>query len=104
MGLAIHVTEHPTRTLGVVRFETDRSFTGTGHERYAATPDPLLDKPADRLARVLFSTGQVENVHVYGNEITVKLAPGATADGLSDRIHDLFIHYREGVEPTVIAT
>lgn len=104
MGLAIHVTEHATRTPGVVRFETDRSFTGTGHERYAAAPDPLLDKPADRLARILFATGQVENVHVFGNEVTVRLAPGANTDGLADHIHDLFIHYREGVEPTVIAT
>ena len=65
---------------------------------------PLLDKPADRVARVLFETGQVEGVHVYGNEVTVKLAAGANTDGLADRIHDLFIHYREGVQPTVIAT
>jgi len=104
MGLAIHVTEHPTRTSGVVRFETDRSFTGMGHERYTVTPDPLLDKPADRVARVLFDSGQVAGVHVYGNEVTVKLAPGATTDGLAERIHSLFIHYREGVLPTVIET
>ncbi|HVE93575.1 MAG TPA: hypothetical protein VNB24_01550 [Acidimicrobiales bacterium] len=104
MGLAIRVTEHPTRTPGVIRFETDRSFTGTGHERYETSPDPLLDKPADRLARLLFETGRVENVHVFGNEVTVTLAPGATTEGLAEHIHDLFIHYREGVEPTVIAT
>lgn len=104
MGLAIHVTEHPTRTPGVVRFETDRSFTGMGHERYTAPPDPLLDRPADRVARVLFEHGGVERVHVYGNEVTVQLAPGATTDGMAERIHDLFIHYRDGVQPTVIAT
>jgi hypothetical protein len=32
----------------------------------------------------------------------VTLEPGATTDGIADLIANLFIHYREGVTPSLI--
>lgn len=99
MGQPITVVEKPTTTPGVVRFETNRSLTGTGHERYLIREEITGDRPPDELARRLFARGGVEAVHVYSNVITVNLAPGADGTGLLDIIQDLFIHYRPGVLP-----
>ncbi len=102
MGLAINVTEHSTRRPGVVRFEADRGLTGMAHERYASAADVIFDRPPDRLAKAMFERGGVGNVHIYGNEITVTLEPGADTSGMADLIENLFIHYREGVTPSII--
>lgn len=102
MGLAINVQEHATRTPGVYRFEADRSLTGMAHERYSSIADVVFDRPPDRLAQALFERGGVSHVHIYGNEITVHLEPGATTDGIADLIRNLFIHYREGVTPSLM--
>ena len=102
MGLAINVKEHATRTPGVYRFEADRGFTGMAHERYSSLADIVFDRPPDRLAKVLFERGGVKHVHIYGNEVTVTLVPGATTAGIADLIQNLFIHYREGVTPSLI--
>ena len=102
MGLAINVTEHPTRTPGVVRFEADRGLTGMAHERYASLSDIIYDRPPDRLAKLLFERGGVRHVHIYGNEVTVRLEQGASTAGIADLITNLFIHYREGVTPSII--
>ncbi|MEY2424978.1 MAG: hypothetical protein QOI61_550 [Actinomycetota bacterium] len=102
MGLAINVKEHPTRSPGVVRFEADRGFTGMAHERYSSLADVVFDRPPDRLAKVLLERGGIKLVHIYGNEVTVTLEPGATTDGIADLIANLFIHYREGVTPSLI--
>ena len=101
MGLAINVTEHPTTSVGVFRFETDRGLTGMAHERYSSPDDIVFDRPPDRLAKALFARGGVRHVHIYGNEITVTLEPGANTLGIPDLIQDLFIHYREGVQPSI---
>jgi hypothetical protein len=44
----------------------------------------------------LFEAGGVESVHVNGNVITVSVSGGSS--GLKERLEELFIYYREGVE------
>ena len=102
MGLAITVTEHKTSKPTVVRFEADRGLTGMAHERYSSLADIIFDRPPDHLARALFQHGGVTHVHIYGNEITVTLEPGATTAGMAELITNLFIHYREGVTPSIL--
>ena len=101
MGQPITVIQKPTSTPGVVRFEINRSLTGMDHERYRSIEAAQGDRPPDRVARLLFEHGGVEAVHIYSNEITVHLADGASPDGLTDLIASLFIHYREGVLPSL---
>ncbi|MGH9153460.1 MAG: hypothetical protein ACRD03_13910 [Acidimicrobiales bacterium] len=101
MGQPIVVTQKRSSTAGVLRFEINRSLTGMGHERYAAAADATGDRPPDVLARRLFERGGVEGVSVYSNMITVELAPGETGEGMRELIEQLFIHYRDGVQPSV---
>jgi hypothetical protein len=98
MGEPVTVTEKPSNRPGFVRFETNRSFTGMGHERYETDGAIFGDRPPDVLARALFATNQVDEVHVYGQAITVKLFKDAGTDGLKEIIEDLYVHYRPGVE------
>ena len=93
MGQPINVVEKPSRTPGVVRFETNRSLTGMGHERYASLDDVIDDRSVDELARRLFASGTVRTVHVNGSVITVELLDGNTGEGLLDVIRGLYIHY-----------
>lgn len=99
MGQPITVTEKPSATPGVVRFDTNRNLTGMGHERYLAGQEITGTRHVDELARRLFAHGGVDAVHVYGNVITVDLAKGATTVGMAEVIHELFIHYVPGVLP-----
>ena len=101
MGQPIFVAEKPSPRPDVVRFEINRSLTGMGHERYRSAADATGDRPPDVLARELFERGGVEAVHIYSNVITVDLAEGAGAEGMKDDIEELFLHYREGVEPSI---
>jgi hypothetical protein len=98
MGEPVTVVEKPSSRPGYVRFETNRSFTGMGHERYLAGDPIYRDRPPDVLAGKLFETGKVTEVHAYAQAITVKLAEGASAEGLRSIIEDLYIYYRPGVE------
>ena len=98
MGEPVTVIEKPSNNHGMVRFETNRSFTGMGHERYRAGEPIYGDRPADRIARMLFETGKVAEVHVYGQTVTVKLLPGCSSEGLKALIEDLYTYYRPGVE------
>jgi hypothetical protein len=102
MGQPIIVNEKPSVAHpGVVRFETNRALTGMGHERYPNREAATGTRPPDELARRLFDHGGVDRVHINGNIITVDLLKGASADGLSQIIGDLYLFYREGVtEPT----
>src|SRR5256885_12791221 len=102
MGLAINVKELKTPKPSVVRFEADRGRNGMAHERYSALADVIFDRPPDRLAKALFERGGVKNVHIYGNEITVTLEPGGNTAGMAELITNLFIHYREGVTPSIL--
>ena len=99
MGQPITVTEKPTAMPGVVRFETNRNLTGMGHERYRSAEDAVGHRPVDELARLLFARGGIDRIHAYSNILTIDLSKGATADGLGEIIHELFVHYRPGVVP-----
>jgi hypothetical protein len=101
MGQPITVIQKPTSTPGVVRFELNRSLTGMDHERYNSIDDAKGDRPPDKLARLLFERGGVDHVHIYSNEVTVHLADGASPDGMAEALESLFIHYREGVTPSL---
>jgi hypothetical protein len=102
MGQPITVTERPTRQEGVVRFEINRSLTGMGHERYFADEVATGDRPPDVLARRLFEHGGVKAVHIYSNEVTIELEPGASSDGLREVVERLYIHYLPGVSPSIL--
>jgi len=93
MGQPINVIEKPSSTPGVARFETNRSLTGMGHERYASADAIIDNRAVDELARRLFDSGGVRSVHVNGSVITVELVDGWTGDRLLDVIRGLYIHY-----------
>lgn len=97
MGEPVSVIEKASANHGVVRFETNRSFTGMGHERYNVDEEIIDNRPPDAIARLLFATGKVDKVHVYAQTITVTLHPGADSAGLKEVIEDLYIHYKPGV-------
>jgi hypothetical protein len=101
MGQPIVVTQKPTSSPGIVRFEINRSLTGMSHARYVASRPVIGDRPPEELARRLFARGGVDAVHIYSNVITVTLARGATAEGLKEIVEDLYIYYREGVTPAI---
>jgi hypothetical protein len=93
MGQPINVVEKPSSSPGLARFEINRSLTGMGHERYASVDDILADRPVDELARRLFESGGVTQVHANGSMITVHLAAGWTGERLLDVIRGLYIYY-----------
>jgi len=100
MGQPVVVSRKSTRDPKVVRFETNRLLTGSGHEKYtlgvgtgrAVTPGAVL-------AARMFAAGKAEAVHVFGNLITVELSGGQTADGLDEIIRDLYQYWKPGMEP-----
>jgi hypothetical protein len=93
MGQPINVVEKPSSTPGIARFETNRSLTGMGHERYRSLDDILAERPVDVLARRLFETGGVTEVHANGSVITVHLSEGWSGARLLDVIRGLYIFY-----------
>lgn len=101
MGQPITVVQKPTTRPGVVRFDLNRSLTGMGHERYRSGTEVTGHRPPDEVARRLFSVGGVEAVHIYSNEVTVELASGADPHAYLEPLQDLFIHYVEGVTPSI---
>ena len=101
MGQPVVVVKKPSSKPGVVRFEINRSLTGMGHERYRSAADATGDRPPDVLARRVLEHGGVAAVHIYSNMITVELTDDGTATGLQELIEDLFIHYRDGVQPSI---
>ena len=101
MGQPITVVKKRSSKPVVVRFEINRSLTGMGHERYRSVEDATGDRPPDVLARHLFEHGGVAAVHVYSNMITVELTDDGSARGMRELIEELFIHYREGVQPSI---
>lgn len=90
--------QKPSTRHGILRFETNRSFTGMGHESYRAGEPIVGNRPPDEVARVLLATGEVDTVHVYGQMVTVVLAAGSTGSGLQEELENLYIHYKPGVE------
>lgn len=98
MGQPVTVIEKPTSSPGVVRFEINRTVSGTGHEVYRSAEDAAAQTPSAELARKLFAHGGIDAVHIYGNIITVHLTQGHTSAGLKEVIENLYIFYKEGVE------
>ncbi len=97
MGEPVTVIEKPSGRPGYVRFETNRSFTGMGHESYRVDDEIYTNRPPDGIARALFATGKAEEVHIYSQMVTVKLS-GSDSSGLKEVLEDLYIYYRPGVE------
>ena len=64
-----------------------------GHERYRSVDDILADRPVDELARRLFDSGGVTEVHANGSVVIVHLADGWTGEKLLDVIRGLYIFY-----------
>ncbi|MET0911078.1 MAG: hypothetical protein ABWZ99_16550 [Ilumatobacteraceae bacterium] len=101
MGQLVGVTEKPSATRGIVRFETNRTISGSGHEQFRTVADAYGDTPSDELARRLFATGQVGGVHVMANIVTVDLVKGHDSSGLADVVRDLYQYWHPGMEPPV---
>ena len=68
-----------------------------GHESYSKGEPIHRDRPADRIARTLFDTGKVDEVHVYAQTVTVKLS-SSDSSGIREALEEIYIHYRPGVE------
>jgi len=101
MGQPIVVTERATARPGVFRFETNRVLTGMAHERYRPGTPITGNRPPDELARRMLDTGRCEEVHIYGNEVTVVLTRGHGPERLREIIEGLYTYYREGVTPAI---
>jgi hypothetical protein len=99
VGQPVDVTETPSSTEGVVRFQLNRSLTGMGHERFASQAEASGVTPAAELARRLYATGQVDAVHVYSNIVTVELARGGDPDPLNDVIRTMYRYWQPGMKP-----
>jgi hypothetical protein len=103
MGQPVAVTERPSSSPGIVRFELNRTLTGMGHERFASADEAGGNDPAAVLARRLFATGQVAGVHVYSNIVTVDVGADGTTNGLADIVRDLYQYWKPGMEPPSFA-
>jgi hypothetical protein len=99
MGQIVNVIEHASSRPGVVRFETNRVLSGTGHDRFVAGEPIERNRPVDELARRLFAHGGVAAVHVNGSVVTVDLAKGHRSDGLADVIRGLYTYYVDAPTP-----
>jgi hypothetical protein len=82
-----------------MRFELNRSLTGMGHERYTGPETATTHKPADVLARRLFETGAVRSVHVFGNMVTIDMAPAGAQDVVVKIVEDLYQYWKPGMQP-----
>ena len=101
MGQPITAVQKPSAQPGVLRFELNRSLTGMGHEHYRSIDDTAGDRPCDVLARRIFEHGGIDGVAIFSNMVTVDLHKGSSGDGLLEVIEQLFIHYTEGVTPSL---
>jgi hypothetical protein len=99
MGQPVAVEEKRSVIAATVRFETNRSLTGMGHEQFASAQETKGTRPAAVVARRLFDTGQVSGVHVFGNIVSCTLAPGATPEGLTEIVRDLYQYWKPGMAP-----
>ena len=97
MGQPVTVIEKPSSKHGVVRFETNRSLTGTEHVRYLRDQPIEGDRPADELARRLFAHGGIEGITILVNMITVNLSVGSETEGMKEVIESLYTYYTPGV-------
>lgn len=101
MGQQVAVVEKPSPRPGVLRFETNRSLTGMGHEHFASMSDAVGPRPAAALARQLLSTGKVDSVYIYGNIVSVDVSKGFSSDGLGDVVRNMYQYWKPGMEMPV---
>jgi len=99
MGQLVAVTEGPSSSPGIVRFELNRTLTGMGHEHFTSAADAFGPRPAAELARRLFGSGHVDAVHVYSNIVTVEVARGGDPGPLSDIIRTMYRYWQPGMAP-----
>ncbi len=99
MGQLVGVIEHKSTIPGTVRFELNRNLTGSGHESFHSAADAIGPRPAAELARRLFSTGQIDGVHLYMNVVTVDLNKGFGSEGLFDVIRNMYQYWKPGMTP-----
>ncbi len=98
MGQSIVVTEKPSSTPGITRFETNRALTGMDHERYVAGQEIWGERPPDELARRLLAKPSVAGVQINGNMVTVDLFKGFDSAGLLEVIENLYRFYPDAPE------
>ena len=99
MGQPVAVEQKAGGSAAVVRFETNRSLTGQGHERFTSVAEAKGTRPAAVLARRFLESGQVAWVHIYGNIVTAQLSAGASQSGLNDIVRDLYQYWKAGMTP-----
>lgn len=102
MGQLVAVEQKAGGASTVVRFETNRSLTGSGHERFTSAAEAKGPRPAAVIARRFFEAGHVSWVHVYGNIITASLEAGASQAGLNDIVRDLYQYWKPGMVPPTL--
>ena len=102
MGQPVAVEQKTGGTSAIIRFETNRSLTGMGHERFTSAAEAKGPRPAALVARRLFESGQVSWVHVYGNIVTVQLSAGASQSGLDAIVRDLYQYWKPGMTPPTL--
>src|SRR5690606_8315798 len=86
--------ERPSPRPGIVRFQTNRALSGTGHDRYVAGQVIDDDRPTDELARRIFARGGVAAVHINGSVSTLDLETGLDATVIADIVRGLYTYYK----------
>ncbi len=102
MGQLVAVEQKAGGASTVVRFETNRSLTGSGHERFTSATEAKGPRPAAVIARRFFEAGHVSWVHVYGNCITASLEAGASQASLNEIVRDLYQYWKPGMVPPTL--
>ncbi len=102
MGQLVAVEQKAGGVSTIVRFETNRSLTGMGHERFTSAAEAKGPRPAAVIARRFFEAGHVSWVHVYGNIITASLEAGASQSGLNEIVRDLYQYWKPGMVPPTL--
>ena len=102
MGQLVAVEQKAGGASTVVRFETNRSLTGSGHERFTSAAEAKGPRPAAVIARRFFEAGHVSWVHVYGNCITASLEAGASQARLNEIVRDLYQYWKPGMVPPTL--
>lgn len=98
MGQPVVVTQKQSNRPGVVRYELNRTLTGTGHEIYK--PDTVIsgNRPPDNLAKQLFEGVRgIESIHMNGSVVTVEMSFGSDAGAAKAIIEDMYTFYLPGV-------
>ena len=102
MGQLVAVEQKAGGASTIVRFETNRSLTGMGHERFTSAAEAKGPRPAAVIARRFFEAGHVSWVHVYGNCITASLEAGASHASLNEIVRDLYQYWKPGMVPPTL--